>query len=109
VLTLNHLGISEEDWNQTPASVCEAELERLKKAEDSGPGGRLNGYIGSNRSNRSAECKKYGRQRLDSDDQSNYALRRCGATSISQSKTGNALQRQRAQFCRRFSSKGGYC
>src|SRR5262245_50096610 len=62
-----------------------------------------------NGSNRSAGCTKYGRQRLDSGAQSNYALRRCGATSISQSKTGNALQRRCAQFCCRFSSKGGYC
>jgi Putative transposase len=59
--------------------------------------------------NRSRGCTKYGRQRLDSGAQSNYALRRCGATSISQSKTGNALQRRCAQFCCRFSSKGGYC
>jgi hypothetical protein len=43
-------------------------------------------------------CTKYGRQRLNSGAPSNYALRRCGATSISQSKTGNALQRRCAQF-----------
>jgi hypothetical protein len=48
--------------------------------------------------NRSAGRTKYGRQRLDSGAQSNYALRRCGATSISQSKTGVA--RNVGIYCR---------